>query len=257
MVTNDHVAVDRLRLLCDHLSAVSGTPRAGCQAPSNPSWRRTDVASSARRRWTLLLLTVLLLGLGTVPAAADHRYDTYGDRGYVWFAAYDDFAVAWTTSNNCNPRELEAYDRVQDTTIGEFPQRWLSGILMSRHRCDGRVTRNIDIQLSYEPASNFITDGGRMYGGYNYSFRAVRSWCRLWNKSWPCGSHPSVVHLNSSRFGNSPYSHHYRRRLIMHETGHAFGLAHHCSSDSIMNNGMSDCNGGAWTNINGYKKLIE
>jgi hypothetical protein len=39
----------------------------------------------------------------------------------------------------------------------------------------------------------------------------------------------------------------------MHETGHSFGLAHHCSGNSIMNDGTSGCNGGAWANINGYQ----
>jgi len=40
----------------------------------------------------------------------------------------------------------------------------------------------------------------------------------------------------------------------MHETGHSLGLAHHCNSDSIMNDGTSGCNGGAFTNITGYQQ---
>lgn len=122
------------------------------------------------------------------------------------------------------------------------------------HPCDGTVTRYIDIELSYEPASNFVTDSGATYGGYNVSYKASSSWCDLWGKNHPCGSHPSIVHLNRSRFDTTSYSDQYRRRLIMHETGHSFGLAHHCSSDSIMNDGTSGCNGGAWTNINGYQQ---
>lgn len=38
----------------------------------------------------------------------------------------------------------------------------------------------------------------------------------------------------------------------MHETGHAFGLADHCTNDAIMNNGLIDCNGGKWTSIMQY-----
>lgn len=87
----------------------------------------------------------------------------------------------------------------------------------------------------------------------NYSTLAPKSWCDIWGKNYPCGYHPSLVKLNKKRFGDSNYSDHYRRRLIMHETGHSLGLALHCSSDSIMNDGTSGCNGGAWTNINGYQ----
>ena len=195
--------------------------------------------------------------MGLPPATANHIYDTYGDRGYIWFAAYDNYAIAWTTSDSCNPRELEAYGRVKVTTEGYFPVRWPDGIQMSRdshHACDGTVTADIDIELSYEPASHFVRDDGSTYGGYNVSFKAPKSWCNIWGKNYPCGSHPSVVHLNQSRFGDSGYSDDYKRRLIMHETGHSFGLDHHCSSDSIMNDGSSSCNGGAFTNINGYQE---
>jgi hypothetical protein len=194
--------------------------------------------------------------VGVTPASANHIYATYGQRGLVWFAAFNDLAIAYVTSDNCNPRELEAYDRVHDTTVNEFPTRWPGGIRMSResnHPCDGTVTKNVDIKLSYEPASHFVRDDGSSYGGYNESFKATESWCDIWSAHYPCGSHWSVVHLNQSRFGESGYSDHYKRRLIMHETGHSFGLAHHCSSDSIMNDGTSGCNGGAWTNINGYQ----
>jgi hypothetical protein len=40
----------------------------------------------------------------------------------------------------------------------------------------------------------------------------------------------------------------------MHETGNSIGLAHHCNSDSSMNDGTSGCNGGAFTNITGYQQ---
>jgi hypothetical protein len=189
--------------------------------------------------------------------AANDIYEPYRGRGYVWFASYTDFAIADITSSSCNQRELEAYNRVEATTVGEFPVRWPSGIRLRRsidHACDETVTARVDIKLSYEPASNFVRADGSTYGGYNVSFLASRSWCHIWSQGYPCGSHPSVVHLNQSRFGDSSYSEDYRRRLIMHETGHSLGLDHHCTSDAIMNDGTSGCNGGAWTNINGYQK---
>ncbi len=213
------------------------------------------------RRLTLFgliaaLVIPLIITAGMRDAQANHIVDTYRGRGYVWFAAYDDFAYLDVTSDNCNPNELDAYNRVETTTVGEFPSRWPSGIRFNReeqHKCDGTVTFNVDIRLSYEPESHFTYEDGTHYGGYNFSFDAPASWCDLFNKNYPCGSHPSVAHLNQSRFTDSSYSDHYRRRLIMHETGHSLGLAHHCNSDSIMNDGGSGCNGGAFTNINGYQ----
>ncbi len=94
------------------------------------------------RTLSFLLVVVLALisvALGTADASANHRYDTYRNRGYIWFAEFNDNAIAWTTSDNCNPRELEAYNRVEATTVGEFPVRWPSGIHMGRdytHPCD-------------------------------------------------------------------------------------------------------------------------
>ena len=197
------------------------------------------------------LVASLLASVPSSPAQADHRYDTYPGRGYMWFATYDNFASVDVASNNCNPRELEAYDRVLATTYGEFPVRWPSGIRMYRENCTGTGGTGIDIKLSYEPPSNFNNNS---YGGWNQNTPAPSSWCAIWGRPHPCGTHPAIVHLNNGRFGNSPYSDHYRRRLIMHETGHSFGLAHHCSANAIMNDGTSGCNGGAWTNINGYQQ---
>lgn len=36
------------------------------------------------------------------------------------------------------------------------------------------------------------------------------------------------------------------------ETGHSQGLAHHCTSDSVMNNGDPSCNFGRWQEVTGY-----
>jgi hypothetical protein len=65
-----------------------------------------------------------------------------------------------------------------------------------------------------------------------------------------CGSHPATVHLNYDKWNVTSTTG--RERLIMHETGHSHGLDHHCTSDSIMNDGSSTCNGGKWTAIMSY-----
>lgn len=129
--------------------------------------------------------------------------------------------------------------------------RWPSGINLSNHRCDGVVTDSMDIKLDYDP--NFATTHGN-YGGENHSQLAPSSWCAAYvGAPYPCGYHPSIVHLNRSRFTSSSYSVEYRQRLIMHETGHSLGLSHHCSSDAIMNDGTSSCNSGRWTQVMGYQ----
>jgi len=59
----------------------------------------------------------------------------------------------------------------------------------------------------------------------------------------PCGVRPQVQ-LNQQKFFGNSFA--YETREVMHETGHSFGLNHHCNGDSIMNNGASDCNYGSW-----------
>lgn len=184
------------------------------------------------------------------PAQASHNKGTYGNHGYVWFARYDDNAIAWVSSTDCNKRETDAYERITNSTDDAFNVRWPSGIRLSQQYCDGRMNAYVDIKLIYD--SNFTQTYGN-YGGFNVSTKAPQSWCDTFGAPYPCGYHPSVVRLNRSRFFNNNWSHNYRERLIMHETGHSLGMSHVCSQDSIMNDGTSDCNGGRWTAVMVYK----
>jgi hypothetical protein len=204
--------------------------------------------------WAAVALAAIVVGLSSATASANHNKGTYGEHGYVWFARYDDNAIAWISSNRCYPREDGAWERVRSSTVDASYTRakWPSGIRLSTQRCDGAVDSTVDIVLEYR--DNFETDGEHgNYGGHNHSNLASSSWCNTIGASWPCGYHISRVHLNDTRFGNSGYSNAYKERLLMHETGHSLGLGHHCESNSIMNDGLSGCNGGAWTSVMTYQ----
>lgn len=221
-----------------------------------PNFAHRKMWASMRRAWPL----AIVLGVASVTSAlaptesasANHIYSPYGNYGFAWFATYRDNAVAWVTSTRCDANELGAYTNVLNSTkdASYLRDRWPSGIRMSRHGCDGTVSNSTDIKLQYE--SNWAQRYGREYGGFNESFKAPSSWCAAYGFNYPCGTHYALVHLNLTRFTSSSYSTAYRKRLIMHETGHSMGLNHHCSANSIMNDGTSGCNNGAWTNVMSY-----
>lgn len=210
---------------------------------------------AARLMIVVAVLASITLSAVAGTAEANHRKGTYGNHGYQWFARWTDFAVADVTSDYCNDREIGVYSRIKSSTANKsyMTARWPSGIRLRRattNGCDGVVTNYIDIKLNYQ--SNFSTTHGN-YGGENHSTVGSSSWCAIFSAPHPCGYHISLVHLNKSRFTSSSYSNAYRERLIMHETGHSLGLAHHCTSDAIMNDGSSGCNGGKWTAVMSYQ----
>lgn len=199
-------------------------------------------------------LALFLLPIYAAPAGADNRYATYGNRGYQWAARYQDNFFIHVTSNNCRPAEQTAFDNIRNSTAGSdrFSVRWPSGLRMLRDStdpCNGQVTRYVDVKIAYSDFCN--THGCGTFGGENHSTLAPSSWCNYWGANQPCGSHPSEVHINENKWQNTSDAG--KVRLIMHETSHSQGLAHHCSSDSIMNDGSSGCNGGKWTQIMSYQ----
>lgn len=202
-------------------------------------------------RWRLSSTAGILLAafcLGTAPAASAHIEGQYGQRGYIWLQYYWNGTI-WVTSTDCNNRELGAYDRILSSTAGkpEFANRWSDGLVLVQKRCDGVVGTQIDIKIIYE-------DVVASWWGYNDSDRAPSSWCAMWDVPHPCGSHPSRVHIKLSSWQN--HGDMWRERLIMHETGHSLGIAHHCADDSIMNtpagNGPA-CTEANWTDVMVWK----
>lgn len=150
----------------------------------------------------------------------------------------------------CNPRELGAYDRVENSTAGttQFQGRWPSGLRWYRHGCDGVVDYLTDIKIHYSDWTDRNDPHyGKTHAGENHPKNASQAWCDLWNAPYPCGMHASNVHVNLHQWSNNDDDHPWQERLIMHETGHSMGLGEHCNGvpgDSIMNNGLNGC---GWT----------
>jgi hypothetical protein len=179
--------------------------------------------------------------------AYHHGGHEYGDRGYVWVARYFDNAIIWVVSNMCNPRELGAWDRVENSTAGttQFQDRWPSGLRWYRHGCDGVVDYLTDIKISYSDWDS--THNGADHWGEHHPVKASPEWCDLWSAPYPCGMHTNKVHINLDQWTNHDDDHEWQERLLMHETGHAMALGEHCignPGDSIMNNGLNNC---GWT----------
>ncbi len=130
--------------------------------------------------------------------------------------------------------------------------------MAERHHAPNRGLRGLvpldgghDIRITY---SDFdVTHNGGNFPGENHSVLALESYCDAWDNPYKCGYHPSKVHINNDMWVSHNSNTNWQERLLMHETGHSLGLAHHCTSDSIMNDGSSGCNGAAWTSVMVYK----
>jgi len=201
---------------------------------------------------TYLLLCLVLAFIFTTAsiAIADHPHYvtgyTYPNNGFLWMSvdtSYD--GHIYVSSNNCNSSETDAYDNVENSTIGTSEMsRWsTTGLDMDTWRCDGVRDTSTDIVIDYYDRT---VSGG---WGINYSYMSPSSYCQAWNETYPCGTYATVyIDINDWNAINATN----RERLIMHETGHSNGLAHHCNSDSIMNDGTSSCNSGTWTAVMDY-----
>lgn len=192
--------------------------------------------------------TLLMIGI-MLPVAvtfANHYKGTYPNEGLLWMSkTYGYPGYEYVTSPNCNGDETGAYSRIKNSTTGKSEMsRWKNGIQMKQYRCDGAWDSYTDIKIDYT--------SGHPSGawGENHSTLASSSFCQFWGTSYPCGMLPTV-HLNKETWNGLSSTN--RQRLIMHETGHSNGLNHHCTSDAIMNDGTSSCNGGRWSSVMEYQ----
>lgn len=218
---------------------------------------------SERRRQPLMVAALasalIALFVSVVPNAYGyHVRGTYpSSRGYHQAAVSSDFYGLYLASQNCNAAELNAYDAIRNSTAnkgGTFGSRWPSGIRMSRspdgNACTGTSSSQTDLRLLYLTATEWNASHTTNAGGDFHAVLATSSYCGLIHTDYPCGTHGSYIHINKPKWNNTSGTG--RKRLIIHETGHGQGLDHHCTSDSIMNDGSASCNGGAWLNVTGY-----
>jgi hypothetical protein len=197
----------------------------------------------------VILFFAVAFGAGAlawpVAALADHHYGNYPYWGVLFMSRREGYSGnIWITSNRCNEAQRIAFNLVHNSTVGTSEMsQWHNGIDMSEQRCDGAWTYLMDIQIKYMDQSNFIQPDGHYIGGRNVNLQPGSGYCEYWGTTDPCGVRPQVQ-MNVDKYFANGYT--YREREIMHETGHSMGLAHHCSGNSIMNDGSSSCNGGAW-----------
>ena len=177
-------------------------------------------------------------------AVANHKKGTYPTVGHLWMSGDSGYAGwLYVSSNNCNSSEINAFTKIKDSTKGmSYMTDWKDGISMSQVDCSGAWNNNIDIKLNY--VSTHPTPGE------NFDFVNTSSYCSYWNQSYPCGVRSQIKISKAWWSSASSLS---KQRLLMHETGHSLGLAHHCTADSVMNDGTSGCNGGKWTSVMSYQ----
>jgi predicted Zn-dependent protease len=182
-----------------------------------------------------------------VAAGANHIKAQFpsANGGILWMSGRMDYAGwVYVVSSNCNSNELAAYSEVKSSTTGKAEmRRWVDGIDMSRYRCDNVWDYYADVRISYMDQSNFRQPDGSYIGGRNIDVQASSAYCSFWGTSYPCGSRPNVQ-INQQKYSANSAS--YRETLLQHETGHSYGLDHHCTSAAVMNQGVSSCYGGRW-----------
>lgn len=164
---------------------------------------------------------------------------------------------------------MNAYSSVRSSTTGYTEMSntvWSKGFNMVPINWTGTWNQNVDIMVNFEDR------GEKKSSGETFRVLVPMGFCNLWGAIYPCGMRPTIT-INTYKWdGNSannytPMSSTSKKRLIMHETGHAVGMKDYCLEDSIMNNGANDPNTGAicnpvfngsknvpkWTQITGYK----
>jgi len=194
----------------------------------------------------LWIAVVVGTAIGLATPAGAHQipmHSAYPNHGWHWLARNTE-AQLWVSSERCHAAEQMAWDRIQNTTDGsasEFRGAWPSGLDLSQARCDGQVTRSIDIVLDYMSESEWFAAGHGNYGGHVHSSIATEAYCSYWGLSHPCGLHPSRIHIRRVRFNNYSGGDTTRRNFLIHESGHSLGFTDYCGVDAVSNYGATNC----------------
>lgn len=200
--------------------------------------------------YTLFFIALLLPVLSVTSATPVNRYykkltTDSGNGGFMWMSHEKAYVgglfVAVPSSDTAF---ADAFTKIKSSTKSYSEMsRWYQGIDMHVDNTTSSWNNNVDIMvvLANRTGDSF---------GQNYPKWASSDFCKIWSVTYPCGQRPTVQ-IDSTRWKNSTSLS--KQRLIMHETGHSGGLADYCGMDSIMNNGLSTCNGGRWTAVMSYK----
>ncbi|VAW09515.1 hypothetical protein MNBD_ACTINO02-2104 [hydrothermal vent metagenome] len=196
-----------------------------------------------------LAVLMLIPAVTSGTASASHNRTPFPTYGLLDMSSRRNYSGnLYIATDNCNWQQRSAFTIVKNSTDGQtYMDRWPNGIKMQEYVCYLSSSNYVDLSIEYKDQQFFAQGGGYYIGGRNVPLVAPSSFCSFWNTTYPCGQRPRVE-INEDKYAANSST--YKKRLIMHETGHSLGLKHHCSGNSIMNNGASWCNGGKWTSLN-------
>lgn len=201
------------------------------------------------RTYTLatLVLTGVLSTTAVAFAATPHK-GTYPNEGFLWMSAQKSYSGLLEVAASAYAPDLDyTWPLIRSSTQSSSEMaRWPAGIRMSTNNWSGTWNANVDILIYF---TTRYTNPNNQSEGQNYPLLAFPDYCAYWGVSYPCGQRPTVeIHTpwwNTASTQN-------RERIVMHETGHSGGLYDYCPIDSIMNNGLSNCNPGRWLQVMSY-----
>jgi hypothetical protein len=135
-------------------------------------------------------------------------------------------------------RANEVWMNIQNSTRGQSSMgRWANGVNMDNMGCTGSInstgstfyytSNSMDTAIGWDKNQiNFAQRNANgtithYIGGRVRRQQAPSAYCTYWSTSYPCGSR-SWVHMNWTKWSGASDT--YKRRQILHETGHAHGL---------------------------------
>ena len=168
--------------------------------------------------------------IGFFTMSADANYS-----GQVWVEhSGNKGCLSWEQD-----RTAEVWTNIRNSTDGySSMDRWTNGVWMSNQGCKGTLSsdgltftysnNNMDTGVGWdENHGNFLQDDGSYIGGRVQRTEAPAAFCASHGVSHPCGGR-AFVQINWKKWvGTTPFpsaSDDYRRREILHETGHSHGL---------------------------------